>query len=402
MARLQPAAREARQGNGMIEENRVAAVLGDSKVLRSGLADVSRIRERTRRRRLFRAIIFLGSFDLYLWYRYATGNPIRPPRLPADWGIWAPMLILVVLFGVVLLLPLMSGKSPHVMIRPEHIEVGLSEVKGLDNQVDEVIRSINVFLGYATFREVLGGNPRRGILFEGPPGTGKTYLAKAMAKQADVPFLFASSSQFQNVYFGMTNVRIRKFFKRLRKAALREGGAIGFIEEIDTIGENRGGVAMSPAGVPGGKSSPFMGPSSGTGIVNELLVQLQSFDEPSRMHRLWGRLVGSLNNYLPSHWRLRAGHPTYHNILVVAATNRASALDPALLRPGRFDRRIYFDPPSKRARRDLIDFFLARKAHVAELDGDVTRDRIAHDTLGYTPAMIENLFDESLVVALRH
>ncbi|HYT78418.1 MAG TPA: hypothetical protein VEQ37_04020, partial [Actinomycetota bacterium] len=128
----------------MTEENRVAAVLGDSKLLRSGLADVSRIRERTRRRRLFRAIIFLGTFDLYLWYRYATGNPIRPPHLPADWGIWAPMLILVLLFGVVLLLPLMSGKSPHVMIRPEHIEVGLSDVKGLDNQVDEVIRSINV------------------------------------------------------------------------------------------------------------------------------------------------------------------------------------------------------------------------------------------------------------------
>src|SRR6266542_2238346 len=222
MARLQPAAREARQGNGMIEENRVAAVLGDSKVLRSGLADVSRIRERTRRRRLFRAIIFLGSFDLYLWYRYATGNPIRPPRLPADWGIWAPMLILVVLFGVVLLLPLMSGKSPHVMIRPEHIEVGLSEVKGLDNQVDEVIRSINVFLGYATFREVLGGNPRRGILFEGPPGTGKTYLAKAMAKQASVPFLFVSAPAFQSMWFGMTNVRIRSFFKALRKAARPE------------------------------------------------------------------------------------------------------------------------------------------------------------------------------------
>src|SRR5712691_8556298 len=180
-------------GSRMTEQNRVAAVLGDSKLLRSGLADVSRIRERTRRRRLFRAILALASLDLYLWYRYSSGHPIQAPHLPHDWGIWAPFAILFVLFGVVLLLPLMSGKSPHVMIRPEHIEVGLSDVKGLDNQVDEVIRSINVFLGYATFREVLGGNPRRGILFEGPPGTGKTYLAKAMAKQAGVPFLFVSA-----------------------------------------------------------------------------------------------------------------------------------------------------------------------------------------------------------------
>src|SRR5207249_2684186 len=119
--------------------------------------------------------------------------------------------------------------------RPEHIDTGLTEVRGLDSQVDEVIRSLNVFLGYATFREVLGGTPRRGILFEGPPGTGKTYLAKAMAKQAGVPFLFAAAPAFQSMWFGMSNAKIRSFFKALRKAATREGGAIGFIEEIDAI-----------------------------------------------------------------------------------------------------------------------------------------------------------------------
>ncbi len=380
------------------------ASVPESIFVKAGRADVARIRERTLRRRLARAIVLVGLVTYYLSSRALQGKSALP-GVPPDAMFWLPQVLLLLAIGgisVVMLLPLLSGRSPDRLVRPEEIEIGLDQVVGLDGQVDEVMRTLDVFLAYKTFRERLGGNPRRGILFEGPPGTGKTYLAKAMAKQADVPFLFASSSQFQNVYFGMTNVRIRKFFKRLRKAALREGGAIGFIEEIDTIGENRGGVAMSPGRPPGGSSDAFMGPSSGSGIVNELLVQLQSFDEPSRMHRTWGRMVGSVNNYLPAHWRLRAGHPTYHNILVVAATNRASALDPALLRPGRFDRRIYFDPPSKRARRDLIDFFLARKAHVAELDGDVTRDRIAHDTLGYTPAMIENLFDESLVVALRH
>src|SRR5204862_3215413 len=104
----------------------------------------------------------------------------------------------------------------------------------------------DVFMGYATFREVLGGNPRRGILFEGPPGTGKTFLGKAMAKQAAVPFLFVSSPAFQSMWYGMTAVKIRAFFKALRKSARRSGGAIGFIEEIDAIGGARGGLHSVP------------------------------------------------------------------------------------------------------------------------------------------------------------
>jgi ATP-dependent Zn protease len=95
------------------------------------------------------------------------------------------------------------------------------------------------------------------------------------------------------------------------------------------------------------------------------------------------------------------GKPEYNNILLIAATNRADSLDAALLRPGRFDRRLYFDLPTKQGRRDLIDFFMERKAHHQQLDEDDVRERLAHDTFGYTPVMIEHLFDESLLVALR-
>ena len=140
---------------------------------------------------------------------------------------------------------MMNGRSPHITVYPEQVEVGLTDIKGLDNQVDEVMRSLDVFLGYATFREELGGTPRRGILFEGPPGTGKTFLAKAMAKQAGVPFLFIPAPAFQSMWQGMSAFRIRSFFRKLRKAARKEGGAIGFIEEIDAVAMTRGGGASA-------------------------------------------------------------------------------------------------------------------------------------------------------------
>src|SRR5947199_5309365 len=133
----------------------------------------------------------------------------------------------------------------------------------------------------------MGGTARRAILFEGPPGTGKTYMAKAMAKEAGVPFLFVSSSSFQSMYYGQTNRKIRSYFRALRKAARAEGGAIGFIEEIDAIGSARTGM---------GSSTSREGIS---GVVNELLIQLQSFDEPTTGVRIRGWLIDMANTFLP-------------------------------------------------------------------------------------------------------
>ncbi len=388
-------------GHERAPESSVASVLGRSKLIKAGLADVSRIRERARRRRLFRLALILGGIDAFLWYRIAKGDPLGPPGLPDNWVIWLPGVLLIGVLMMVLLLPLGSGRSPHLLIRPEHLEVGLEDVRGLDAQIDEVVRSLNVFLGYWTFRERLGGNPRRGILFEGPPGTGKTYLAKAMAKQASVPFLFVSAPAFQSMWFGMTGARIRSFFKALRKAARREGGAIGFIEELDAIGSDRNGpVSAAPERRGGWAVDRMMSPAIG-GMVNELLIQMQSFDQPPWIQRVRDRFVEWVNGYLAAGRRIRTRTPEYHNILLIAATNRGEALDPALLRPGRFDRRLYFDLPTKKGRRDLIDYFLERKAHGRDLD-DENRERLAHDTLGYTPVMVEHLFDEALLVALKN
>jgi cell division protease FtsH len=355
-------------------------------------ADVSVLRERSRRGRLRRLAGLLALATGYLWFRVLTGHPLGlgVPSLPPGVRDLLPAILLIGVLGSVVLLPMLAaGRSPHVLYRAAEIDVSLADVKGAGVVVDEVVRTLNLFLAFKTFREQMGGTARRAILFEGPPGTGKTYMAKAMAHEAGVPFLFVSSSAFQSMYYGQTNRKIRSYFKALRTAARREGGAIGFIEEIDAIGASRNGM---------GSSTTREGIS---GVVNELLVQLQSFDTPTAGQRLVGWMVDRLNRWLPSARGLRRPRAVPANILVIGATNRAADLDPALLRPGRFDRSIYFDLPSRSGRREIIDYYLARKAHVPELDEPARRDQLAAMTFAYSPVMIEHLFDEALVWALR-
>ena len=398
-----------------MSEGSVASRLGGG-LVNVLTADVGAARERARRKRLTTLAIVLGIPATYLWLRILTGtaiNLLQLPTLPPDWPIYAIPFALIVALGAAMAMPLMSGRSPHTLFRPEQLEVGLSDVKGLAPIVDEVVKTLNTFLGYAMYRDRLGGNPRRGLLFEGAPGTGKTHLAKALAREAGVPFLFVSATSFQSMWYGATARKIRSYFKELRKAARKEGGAIGFIEEIDAIAMTRNGLNSTPA--PGlapavlracnraGIQINQMGSSEGVGgVVNELLVQLQSFDTPPMRDRAANRMKDTVNAYLPAHRQLRKSKPSYNNILVIAATNRADSLDPALLRPGRFDRRLAFEPPAKQARRELIDYFLERKQHGEELDDQTRRDQLAGQTFGYTPVMIEHLLDESLVVALRH
>jgi ATP-dependent Zn protease len=128
---------------------------------------------------------------------------------------------------------------------------------------------------------------------------------------------------------------------------------------------------------------------------------MQSFDEPTGMQKFQTKFIDRLNLYLPLHRQLKRPSPPSTNLLLIAATNRADNLDPALLRPGRFDRRLTFELPAKAGRRILIDHFLATKAHAPELDDEDRRDALAGVTQSYTPVMIEHLFDEALVNAVR-
>ena len=391
----------------------VASVLGGD-LIAAATADVGQRRERQRRRRLWLMAGILAIPLAFLWVRILSGAPFNVfalPSLPDDWVIWILPIVIILAIGLAVAMPLMAGRSPHLEYRPEQIDVAFDDVIGIGPVKEEVLRTLNTFLGYVTYKDRLGGTPRRGLMFEGPPGTGKTHLAKAMAKEAGVPFLFVSATSFQSMWYGATARKIRSFFKELRRTARAEGGAIGFIEEIDAIAGKRGGMNAVPAGMVlgevdamaidhGTQVDAMMSEGTG-GVVNELLVQMQSFDDPPTSDRIVNFFVDTTNKFLPAHRQLERRPAAYNNILLIAATNRADMLDPALMRPGRFARRLSFELPAKADRRALIDHFLSRKAHADELAGDEFRDQLAGQTFGYTPVMIEHLMDEALIHALR-
>ncbi len=400
-------------------------------LLRMRDADVGRSREDARQARFLRLTmliwVLVGGLSLRGLVK-GSGEPWIPlPHVD-------PFLLTIIVFfcliaGLAIGQTLFTGKSPHLVYRADQITTRMDDVVGIDGVKDEVVRSLNLFLAHKTFSGAMGGTPRRGLLFEGPPGTGKTHLARAMAAEAGVPFLFVSGTAFQTVWQGQSAKKIRNYFKALRKAARKEGGAIGFIEEIDVIAQARSGVStaattLTASGcsgttcLPAAYAAPAAMVTNGLGanglvtngfsaggdtssIINELLVQMQSFDALTGWQRLGGVLIDRVNLFLPSHRQLKRPTPRPANILLIAATNRASSLDPALLRPGRFDRRLAFELPPKSGRRQLIDHFLAKKAHVDALDTEQVRDSLAGITIGYSPVMIENLFDEGLVNAVR-
>ncbi|MDQ3709993.1 MAG: AAA family ATPase, partial [Actinomycetota bacterium] len=183
---------------GSMDNLSVAARLGGG-LINAVSADVGMAREHARRQRLAGLATILGVPLAFLWYRILSGAPFNVFALPSlgdDWLYYLLPVALIAALGAAMAMPLLSGRSPHMLFRPEQIDVSFDDVKGLDGIVDEVVKTLNTFLGYALYRDRLGGNPRRGLLFEGAPGTGKTHLAKAMARQAGVPFLFVSATSF--------------------------------------------------------------------------------------------------------------------------------------------------------------------------------------------------------------
>ena len=212
---------------------------------------------------------------------------------------------------LVLIVPMMAmGKSPHVRYDPSEIDVTLDDVVGLGPVNDEVVKTLNLFLGYQTFREHMGGNPRKAILFEGPPGTGKTYMAKAMAREAGVPFLFVSSTAFQSMYYGADRPQDPQLLQGAAQGRAAKKAARSASSRRSTRSPARAAACAARRSTTFAATARRHGRAQHTsegisGVVNELLIQLQSFDHADgggRMHAGWS--IDAVNRLLPAHRRI--------------------------------------------------------------------------------------------------
>ncbi|HLF99565.1 MAG TPA: ATP-dependent zinc metalloprotease FtsH [Acidimicrobiia bacterium] len=240
------------------------------------------------------------------------------------------------------------GKSRAKLMSVDKPKLTFADVAGLDEAIEE-LKEIRDFLAAPSRFEQMGAKIPRGVLLFGPPGTGKTLLARAVAGEAGVPFFSISGSDFVEMFVGVGASRVRDLFERAKSAA----PAIIFVDEIDAVGRHRG------AGLGGGHDEREQ-------TLNQLLVEMDGFDQ-------------------------RQG------VILVAATNRPDILDPALLRPGRFDRQIVVDRPDVEGRRAILDIHAREKPLAEGVDLAV----IARRTPGFTGADLANLMNEATLLAAR-
>ena len=234
------------------------------------------------------------------------------------------------------------------LVEDEKRKTTFKDVAGCDEEKAELEELVEFLKNPESFTE-LGARIPRGVLLVGPPGTGKTLLARAVAGEAGAPFLSISGSDFVEMYVGVGASRVRDLFEQAKKKA----PAIVFIDEIDAVGRHRG------AGTGGGNAEREQ-------TLNQLLVEMDGFG-------------------------------TNSGIIVIAATNRPDVLDPALLRPGRFDRQITVNRPDAQGREDILKVHSRNKP----LGPDVDLKEIAKDTIGFTGADLENLLNEAALLAVR-
>jgi cell division protease FtsH len=338
----------------------------------------------------------------YRSYLIQTNHPLAPAFNLWKATLALPLavmgLLLYFLFFMLLMVAqivamfgfLARGKT--YVIYPGEYDVTFDDVRGQPEIVASTKEALALFQGFKKFREA-GGYPPHGVLFEGPPGTGKTLLGKAIAGSAKVPFVYASGTSFSNMFLGIGNLRIWRLFKRARKLSQKYGGSVIFIDELDAVGGTRGGVssAMTPADTQRhwlrGPLRIIMAPGMGgmgSMYVNELLVQMDGMVTPKGAFRHLRRILHLPRRKIP-----------HYNVMVIGATNQASTLDPALLRPGRFDRKLHVGVPGGPGREDILQYYLAKVPHEP-----VDTGRIARATYGFTPAQIKNLVNEALIFAL--
>ena len=244
--------------------------------------------------------------------------------------------------------PMAFGRSRGKLFAQEDIEVTFEDVAGIEEAVDE-LREVVEFLKTPEKYQLLGGRIPKGVLLVGPPGTGKTLLAKAVAGEAGVPFFSLSGSDFVEMFVGVGAARVRDMFQQAEQKA----PCIIFIDELDALGKTRG-------------SGNIGGHDEREQTLNALLVEMDGFD-------------------------------TNSGVIVMAATNRPETLDPALLRPGRFDRHVLVDRPDVAGREEILEVHLQN----IKVDADVDVKALAAITSGFVGADLANIVNEAALLAAR-
>jgi len=270
-------------------------------------------------------------------------------------GTWLPMIFLFLIF-IFFMRQLQAGggkamsfgKSRHNVLNESNNKVTFKDIAGIEEAKEELQEIIHFLKDPKKFTR-LGGRIPKGVLLMGPPGTGKTLLARGVAGEAGVPFFSISGSDFVEMFVGVGASRVRDLFEQGKKNA----PCIIFIDEIDAVGRHRG------AGLGGGHDEREQ-------TLNQLLVEMDGFE-------------------------------SNEGVIIVAATNRPDVLDPALLRPGRFDRRVTVNLPDVGGRAGILDVHTRR----VPLDKDVKIDTIARGTPGFSGADLENLVNEAALIAAR-
>ncbi len=227
------------------------------------------------------------------------------------------------------------------------------------------------------YLDEMGAEAINGILLEGPPGTGKTLLAQCLATESGAAFFGTSGTDYQAMFIGVGPMKIMKMYSKARKAAARFGAAIVFIDEIDAIGGNRGGVSGS-----GGNTTGGLFGGGGLGVLSKLLTELDGTKEVGRRFEI----INAIRRIFGIQ-EIAQGL-----VLTMGATNRIGVLDPALTRPGRIDKIIQVPPPDKTSRRAIIEGYLRKVKH--DID-DIDIDGMVEDTAGVTPAQIASAIQRS-------